>query len=360
MNWGERINLAGSPGPAIAKRNSRTDRNRPRHSESPEGILSLGPVPKSGPAGPIIAGLEGPERSDARALARLLAGSLGGPPVVLVRNQPIDGRQVEGLVNTHSEGALHLPHGSSRADGLLQIAKHHNAGLIVVGASHRSGLGRLKRRNVVEELLTKSPVPVAIAPRGYADGEHSLRLITCAFDGSAESHQALDWAAELAMTNNRRLRVISVHMPIVVAGLGFASQPVDPIRRRDLREHQEAAVAALSGRVEAVMPDGNPAGVLAHESRGADLLVMGSRGRGPLRSALLGSVSRYVVRRTACPVVIHPHSSVARSNERLAPRPPVAPAGDSRVDEMSQSSFPASDPPSTWTWEVKSPRVGSP
>ena len=366
MNWGERIHLAGPPGVAIAKRSSRTDRNRQRHSESPEGILTLGPVPKSGPAGPIIAGLEGPERSDARALARLLAGSLGGPPLVLVRNQPIDGRQVEGLVNTHPEGALHLPGGTSPADGLLQIAEQHKAELIVVGASHRSGLSRLRRRSVGEQLLTKSPVPVAIAPRGYACAGHSLGLISCAFDGSSESRQALHWAADLATSNNRRLRVISVHMPIAVASLGFAAQPVDPIRRRDLRRQQEAAIAALSGRVEAVVPDGNPAGVLANESREADLLVMGSRGYGPLRSALLGSVSHYVVRRTACPVVIHPHSCVAQHTsrqrvprddrpERLAPRPPVEPAGDSRVDEMSESSFPASDPPSTWTWEVKSP-----
>jgi hypothetical protein len=36
------------------------------------------------------------------------------------------------------------------------------------------------------------------------------------------------------------------------------------------------------------------------------------------------------------------------------PQPSVAPTDDSRIDEMSESSFPASDPPSIWTWEVKS------
>jgi hypothetical protein len=34
---------------------------------------------------------------------------------------------------------------------------------------------------------------------------------------------------------------------------------------------------------------------------------------------------------------------------------PGAPAGGSSVDEMSESSFPASDPPAVWTWEVKRP-----
>jgi hypothetical protein len=38
---------------------------------------------------------------------------------------------------------------------------------------------------------------------------------------------------------------------------------------------------------------------------------------------------------------------------RPTAEPSVAPTDDSRIDEMSESSFPASDPPSAWTWEVK-------
>jgi hypothetical protein len=45
----------------------------------------------------------------------------------------------------------------------------------------------------------------------------------------------------------------------------------------------------------------------------------------------------------------------ARVAEPSVSEPPVASAADSRIDEMSESSFPASDPPSAWTWEVKSP-----
>ena len=48
------------------------------------------------------------------------------------------------------------------------------------------------------------------------------------------------------------------------------------------------------------------------------------------------------------------HALAARVAEPAVPELSVAPAGDSRVDEMSESSFPASDPPSAWTWEVKS------
>jgi hypothetical protein len=44
----------------------------------------------------------------------------------------------------------------------------------------------------------------------------------------------------------------------------------------------------------------------------------------------------------------------ARAIEPSVSEPPVASPADSRIDEMSESSFPASDPPSAWTWEVKS------
>jgi nucleotide-binding universal stress UspA family protein len=53
---------------------------------------------------------------------------------------------------------------------------------------------------------------------------------------------------------------------------------------------------------------GNPVTALVTESQRLDLLVLGSRGRGPARSVLLGSVSTEVVREAACPVVV-----VARS-----------------------------------------------
>ena len=113
----------------------------------------------------------------------------------------------------------------------------------------------------------------------------------------------------LAASNAARLRVITVHAPIAVAGLGFAAQSVDPIRRGDLERDQAAAIAALGGPAEGLVRDGNPAGVLVDASREADLLVMGSRGYGPLHAVLLGSVSHYVVRRAACPVVIHPRGA---------------------------------------------------
>jgi nucleotide-binding universal stress UspA family protein len=319
MNWEERINLAGAPGPAISKRRSETRLPQERVTDS-------SPALKSDSAGAIVVGLGDSDRSaDALSLAQLLAESLGAP-LVLAHNQPREAvrefleseddqlmrslsdagfAQVQDLVSNHHEPGFRVARGVSPADGLRQIAEQENAQLIVIGPSEPSGLGRLRPRSVGERLLSKGHLPVAIAPRGYAQADHSLSLIASAFDGSPESRRALEWAAHLTRSSAGRLRVISVHLPMAVAGLGFTAQSLDLVRRRDLRREQDAAIAAYDGRVEGQVRDGSPAGVLVEASRETDLLVMGSRGHGLLPAALLGSVAHYVVRRAACPVVIH-------------------------------------------------------
>jgi nucleotide-binding universal stress UspA family protein len=251
-------------------------------------------------AGAIVVGLRAFDRSaDALVLARLLADSLGAP-LVLAHNEP------QGLVSKHHRPPLRVTHAVSPADGLRQIAEQVNARLIVIGPSKPSGLGRLRPRSVGERLLSETRLPVAIAPRGYAGAERSLKLVASAFDGSLESRRALAWAAHLTASASGRLRVISVHVRMSIPGLDLAPQPVETALRQDLEREQAAAIADLDGPVEALIRDGSPAGVLVEASREADLLAMGSRGQGPLPPALLGSVAHHVVRHAACPVVIHP------------------------------------------------------
>jgi nucleotide-binding universal stress UspA family protein len=307
---------------------------------------------------PIVVGVEGTGHSaDAIALADRLAESLGAP-LLLVHTHPSEDLlrvldqgeyeqivhstldstffQVQALVAGNRDREMRVMPASSPAAGLQEIAERQAARLIVVGPSHRSGLGRVQPGSVGERLLSGAPAPVAIAPRGYADTERRLEQVATAFDGSPESSQALEWAAKIAQSPETRLRVVSVHAPIafphVSAGGAFAGESVSQALRRELVQQHAAAIAAHGDSADGILRDGDPATVLVDASRDADVLVMGSRGYGPLRAVLLGSVSQAVIRRATCPIVVVPRAA-AREHEV---RSWAAPLDDPLTQEPSE------------------------
>jgi nucleotide-binding universal stress UspA family protein len=105
---------------------------------------------------------------------------------------------------------------------------------------------------------------------------------------------------------------------ILVLGVIETARPVVDVGRsagtdeRDAREFTYAVrlvsetLAAPGRTVETITTFGHPADAIVEEAARfrADLVIMGSRGRGPVRSALLGSVSAEVVDRAPCPVLI--------------------------------------------------------
>jgi nucleotide-binding universal stress UspA family protein len=295
---------------------------------------------------PIVVGVEGTGHSaDAIALADLLAESLGAP-LLLVHTHPsedlsrvLDEGEYEQIVHSTLDSTffqiqvliagnrgreMRVMPASSPAAGLQEIAEREAARLIVVGPSHRSSLGRVQPGSVGQRLLSGAPAPVAIAPRGYADTERRLEQVATAFDGSPESSQALEWAANIAQSPDTRLRVVSVHAPIafphVSAQGAFAGESVSRVLRRDLAQQHAAAIAAHGDSADGIVRDGDPATVLVDASRDADLLVMGSRGYGPLRAVLLGSVSQAIIRHATCPIVVVPRGATRESEFR----PPAA------------------------------------
>ena len=81
---------------------------------------------------------------------------------------------------------------TSPARGLHDLAEDIDAGLIVVGSSHRGRFGRALAGSVGLSLLNGAPCAVAIAPRGYATQPvRSVSTVVVGFDGSAESGLAL-------------------------------------------------------------------------------------------------------------------------------------------------------------------------
>ncbi|NML51775.1 universal stress protein [Streptomyces sp. R302] len=127
-------------------------------------------------------------------------------------------------------------------------------------------------------------------------------------DGSPDSYEALRWAADQARLTGAKLEVWGAYD---VPGATGRSAPAvdaayDAAHARQVMTEEIRGVLDRTGDVplEEHVARGNPAGVLTEASKGADLLVVGSRGRGGFASLLLGSVSQQCALHASCPVVI--------------------------------------------------------
>ncbi|MFI6845193.1 universal stress protein [Kitasatospora sp. NBC_00085] len=131
--------------------------------------------------------------------------------------------------------------------------------------------------------------------------------IVVGVDGSPSSEKALRWAVTQArLTGTTVDAVICWLLPTMY---GRAPMSVDRELGHVAEKMLDQAVAHALGKVRPVEVRetavlGNAAEVLVERSRGAELLVVGSRGHGGFTGALLGSVGQYCVQHSACPVVV--------------------------------------------------------
>lgn len=202
---------------------------------------------------------------------------------------------------------------SSASRALHDVAEAEGADLVVIGSTHRASIGRVLPGSVGERLLYGAPCAVVVAPRGYAKGEHfGLAIIGVGYDGGDEAKLALVYARRLAARTSVRIRLIGV-----VSEESDAAS-VDAPRIAKLREAMEQRLeeAAEFARkpdanggvvtVETAVGQGNPALVLAEQGVELDVLVVGSRGYGPVLRTLVGGVSNNLIRLAPCPVVVVP------------------------------------------------------
>jgi len=200
------------------------------------------------------------------------------------------------------------------AKALQAIATSEGASLIVIGSSHRGGVGRVLAGTTAERLLHGSSCPVAVAPTGFhAAGDHDIETVAVAYDRSDEAKAALLAATAIAPALGARLRVVEVldsvwaGTPALMAGPSYDVVPPAQFEQ-SARDHLAEVVAALPENVtaEPVVIVGDPERELAGQTHGVDLMITGSRGYGPHRAVLLGSVSGRLVREAACPVLVVP------------------------------------------------------
>ncbi len=142
--------------------------------------------------------------------------------------------------------------------------------------------------------------------------ETSAHRIVVGVDGSEASKVALKWAVRQAELTGAALQVVTAwHYPAMIGGYGWAPVSMveipnfDEIAEKVVRDAVTEVVGPQSGvHVSTTVFQGNAAQALLDAAKGADLLVVGSRGHGGFSGALLGSVSQHCAHYSPCPIVI--------------------------------------------------------
>jgi nucleotide-binding universal stress UspA family protein len=144
-------------------------------------------------------------------------------------------------------------------------------------------------------------------------------VIGVGYDGTAESQNALRFACRLAGELETSIELIAVAPPVLPqpGRIGHTEHGYGKLVREHLANVLEDGLSKVPSDVSAVsvLEDGDPGEMLSAHGVELDLLVIGSRGYGPLRRTLLGGVSAYVMRTAPCPVIVVPRGG--------APAPPT-------------------------------------
>lgn len=182
---------------------------------------------------------------------------------------------------------------------------------IVVGATGHSGFVDGVLGSVATSVVQRSHVPVIVVPaKPVAEAGVTMRKIVIGLDGSAASIAALDWAYEQALLTGAELTAVHgwiypyPHLRTVISSARSQMQ-LDAME--ELKTSLQSLGVLLSSGPVHVHPrlvEKSAVDALLDEADDADLLVIGSGGRGALRSSLLGSVSHSVAQHANCPVVI--------------------------------------------------------
>jgi nucleotide-binding universal stress UspA family protein len=201
------------------------------------------------------------------------------------------------------EAALLPITASSVGRGLHYLAESEHADLLCVGSNTRSFAGRVLIGDVTRSALTGAPCAVAVAPLGYASRAATIATVGVGYDGSPESEAALAFARELAAHHGAALKALSVVEPSGYASLVRSGGGGEADERH--LEEAKAELAAVEG-VEGEVAFGLAGEELALFSARVDLLVVGSRGYGPIRSLMLGGTAVHLAGNARCPLLVLP------------------------------------------------------
>ncbi|PTA44247.1 universal stress protein [Micromonospora sp. RP3T] len=220
-------------------------------------------------------------------------------------------RQIEELVRkAAADAAAERPgitvHGEvfDGPPALVLQERSTGAGMLVLGSRGHGGFGGLLAGSTAVSVSAHAHCPVVVVRDGQAA---TSGPVVVGSDGSPSALRALGFAVERAAQRDVPLRVLRVWEP---PGDRWAPPDFDP---EDVAAGERTAAEAELAPWRETFPNvpveistvpGSAASLLVEASRAAQLVVVGSRGRGGLRGMLLGSVSQQLIQHAHCPVAV--------------------------------------------------------
>lgn len=203
----------------------------------------------------------------------------------------------------------------SASGGLLEAVTDTGAELLILGSSSYGQLGQVVVGSTADRLLHSSPVPVAIAPRGYR-GLRSDRLtrLTCAYNGTPEAVDAVARVVKLAALMGVPLRVIT----FAVRGRTMYPPEVGLHAEDSILAAWEEHAREMLGRLHETGVVGDDVETLVVNGIGWDhaldaadwqdgeMLALGTSPRAEIARVFLGSRGTKIMRHSPVPVLVLP------------------------------------------------------
>ena len=213
--------------------------------------------------------------------------------------------------------------------GLLEVAERHDASVIVAGSSAAGGPGQVSLGATTSRLLHSSPIPVALAPRGFrCRSDARVARATAAYGGSEDDLVVA--AAGLAARVGASLRVASFAVrsrPPYTSGVGTeadAAMTAEWIAEIEVSARaaldRVAHLPAVPRQCEIVVGQGETWDEALEdvEWEDGDVLVVGSSAVGPIARVFLGSRGTKIVRHSPVPALVVPRRAVADLADQAA------------------------------------------
>ncbi len=197
------------------------------------------------------------------------------------------------------------------ASALLEASDH--GALLVVGNRGRGGFARLLLGSTSNQCATHAHVPTVVVPADRASGTDGRILV--GLDGSPNSLAALHWALDFAAPGTEiDITWVWDASPLAVGADEFFFPDASETAEERFQHLIDQATADIDDRSVTILRHfvrGRPRSALATASDEADLVVVGARGHGAVGSALLGSVSSWMLHHVKRPMVVVPDGADA-------------------------------------------------